>query len=147
MVIDRSRDEALVGQNVSYENSFSKVKKDIFKETVQKNKAKGYQVEDVIVEKPPKQKPQKILKAQKASNANSVLSDSGVAQEYMVAGHPSAKVSKNKAEGSSRTNALGVKKASTNNSTYNSTKRAESKEGNASVSSGKSAGYNTTKKT
>jgi hypothetical protein len=61
----------------------------------------------------------------------------------MVAGHPTAKVAKSKAEGSSRSNALGIKKASTNASNYNSTKRAESKEGNASVSSGKSAGYAT----
>ena len=76
---------------------------------------------------------------------SSLATENSVPQEYMIKGHSSAAPSKNKAIGSSRTAALVAKKIS-NKSTmdaYTSSGRGLSKDGNVSVSSGKSAGYNT----
>jgi hypothetical protein len=57
MLLETSKAEPIVGHNISYDNSFSKVKNDIFKETVQKHKDKNYKVDEVIHEKPPTLKP------------------------------------------------------------------------------------------
>jgi len=63
MILEMSRDGNAVGQNISYDNSFTKVKGEILKETIQKQKQNNYQVEDVIIEKPPKTKPKTQPKA------------------------------------------------------------------------------------
>ena len=54
--MDTSKAEQQAGFNISYENSFSAIKRDIYKETVEKNtkriKASNVVIE-VIEEKPP----------------------------------------------------------------------------------------------
>ena len=60
IVLETSKDGPQIGNNISYDASFTKVKDEIFKETVKKQKQNGYKVDDVIMEKPPSNKPKKL---------------------------------------------------------------------------------------
>ena len=61
--MENSNAEKLAGMNISYENSFSAIKKDILKETVDKKKTSALTKEIIpIEEKPNKPKEKQIVK-------------------------------------------------------------------------------------
>jgi hypothetical protein len=70
VLMETSQAERYAGINVSYENSFSAIKKDIFKETVDKKKNAAFTKEIIpIEEKPNKPKDKFIVKNMNNSTA------------------------------------------------------------------------------
>lgn len=73
--METSQAERYAGINVSYENSFTAIKKDIFKETVDKKKNAAFTKEIIpIEEKPNKPKDKFIIKNMNNSTNNDNLS-------------------------------------------------------------------------
>ena len=60
--MENSNAEKLAGMNISYENSFSAIKKDILKETVDKKKASAMTKEIIPIEEKPNKPKEKQIK-------------------------------------------------------------------------------------
>ena len=76
--MENSNAEKLAGMNISYENSFSAIKKDILKETVDKKKVNAFTKEIIpIEEKPNKPKEKQIVKnVNQGNNSMNMTHDS-----------------------------------------------------------------------